>query len=196
MFVLRQAQHERVGAESGADRAQRQAGQFPARLVEMHGLDPDPQRDEFVGKAHLLVKLQRARMHGHGARGLAGAAVAVDDAKRHAMAGQPQGEHEAGRAGADDQDLGGVHLNSIGQLFSIAQKMDPKMTMSRTWRDISVFLTHVTTPQIPRSNSLMPVLARVLASTRLTITAQYREYLPSSEGRLPDTTTEPAGTRP
>ena len=36
-----------------------------------------------------------------------------------------------------------------------------------------------------RSSSLMPVLARVCASTRLTITAQYRLYLPSADGRLP-----------
>ena len=47
-----------------------------------------------------------------------------------------------------------------------------------------------------RSSSLMLVLARVCASTFLTITAQYRLYLPSAEGRLPLTTTEPAGTRP
>ncbi len=50
--------------------------------------------------------------------------------------------------------------------------------------------------QMPRSSSLMPVLARVLASTCLTMTAQYRLYLPSLEGSEPDTTTEPAGTRP
>ena len=47
-----------------------------------------------------------------------------------------------------------------------------------------------------RSRSLMLVLARVCASTRLTITAQYRLYLPSALGRLPLTTTEPAGMRP
>ncbi|MPN31917.1 hypothetical protein SDC9_179392 [bioreactor metagenome] len=47
-----------------------------------------------------------------------------------------------------------------------------------------------------RSRSLIAVLARVWASTFLTMTAQYRLYLPSAEGRLPGTTTEPAGTRP
>ncbi len=47
-----------------------------------------------------------------------------------------------------------------------------------------------------RNSSLMLVLARVRASTCLTITAQYRWQLPSPEGRLPATTTEPAGTRP
>ena len=47
-----------------------------------------------------------------------------------------------------------------------------------------------------RRSSLIEVFARVCASTRLTITAQYSEYLPSAEGRLPGTTTAPAGTRP
>jgi len=50
--------------------------------------------------------------------------------------------------------------------------------------------------QAPRSSSLMPVLARVCASTFFTITAQYRLYLPQAEGRLPGTTTAPEGTRP
>ena len=41
----------------------------------------------------------------------------------------------------------------------------------------------------------MLVLTRVCASTCFTITAQYRPYLPSGEGRVPGTTTDPAGTR-
>ena len=47
-----------------------------------------------------------------------------------------------------------------------------------------------------RSSSLIEVLLRVLASTCLTITAAYSEYLPSAEGSWPETTTLPAGTRP
>ena len=47
-----------------------------------------------------------------------------------------------------------------------------------------------------RSSSLIDVLARVCASTRLTMTAHDSEYLPSDDGRLPGTTTEPDGTRP
>ena len=47
-----------------------------------------------------------------------------------------------------------------------------------------------------RKRSLMLVFERVCASTRFTMTAQYRLYLPSALGRLPLTTTEPAGTRP
>ena len=42
----------------------------------------------------------------------------------------------------------------------------------------------------------MDVFARVCASTRLTMTAHDSEYLPSDEGRLPGTTTDPDGTLP
>ena len=45
-------------------------------------------------------------------------------------------------------------------------------------------------------SSFKLVLARVCASTRLTITAQYKLWLPSALGKLPETTTEPAGMRP
>ncbi len=50
--------------------------------------------------------------------------------------------------------------------------------------------------QLSRKRSLMAVLARVCASTRLTMTAQYMLYFPLESGRLPGTTTEPDGTRP
>ena len=42
----------------------------------------------------------------------------------------------------------------------------------------------------------MLVFARVRASTRFTMTAQYRWQRPSLDGRLPATTTEPGGIRP
>ena len=48
----------------------------------------------------------------------------------------------------------------------------------------------------PRSRSLIDVLARVFASTCLTITAQYSECVPSFEGNWPDTTTLYGGTEP
>src|ERR1041384_3061150 len=51
-------------------------------------------------------------------------------------------------------------------------------------------------PQSPRSSSFRLVLARVFASTFLTMTAQYRPQLLSGEGKLPETTNEPAGARP
>src|SRR5690606_41923886 len=50
--------------------------------------------------------------------------------------------------------------------------------------------------QSPRSSSLMLVFSRVAAVTRLTITAQYRLWLPSAAGSEPLTTTEPGGIRP
>src|SRR5690606_11960099 len=51
-------------------------------------------------------------------------------------------------------------------------------------------------PASPRSRSLTEVLARVRASTRLTITAQYSECEPSAAGSCPDTTTLYGGMRP
>ncbi|MNT19518.1 hypothetical protein D3C72_1547800 [compost metagenome] len=109
MLVLRQAQHERVGAQTLADLAQRQFHQLLAAFVDVHGIDLDAQADQLVGKAQLLVKLQGARMHGHGPRRLARTAVLVDDAAIDAMARQAQGKHEAGRTGADDQDGRCIH---------------------------------------------------------------------------------------
>ncbi len=47
-----------------------------------------------------------------------------------------------------------------------------------------------------RSRSLIEVLARVCASTRLTMTAQASAQRLSAEGSVPGTTTEPAGIRP
>src|SRR5690348_3536061 len=47
-----------------------------------------------------------------------------------------------------------------------------------------------------RKSSLMLVLPRVFSSTCLTMIAAYRLWLPSFAGRLPATTTLPAGTRP
>ena len=47
-----------------------------------------------------------------------------------------------------------------------------------------------------RSSSLIEVFARVAASTRFTMTAHAREWVPSLAGRLPGTTTDPDGTRP
>src|SRR3954453_9721694 len=60
-------------------------------------------------------------------------------------------------------------------------------------RHVVTTVTTVTVSHGILSNSLILVLARVLASTCLTMTAQYRLYFPSPDGRLPETTTEPGG---
>ena len=51
-------------------------------------------------------------------------------------------------------------------------------------------------PNESLSNSFKLTLLRVLASTCLTMQAQYRLYLPSVLGKLPATTTDPLGIRP
>ena len=63
--------------------------------------------------------------------------------------------------------------------------------------DPMTFAAEPERPQsVPRSSSLMPTFARVCASTRFTITAQYSEYRPFEAGSEPGTTTAPAGMRP
>jgi hypothetical protein len=97
VVVLREGQHEGVGAQAFADILQGQLDDVLAMFAQMDGLDPDALVDHHLGKAHLAVELQRARMHGHRPRSLSRTAGPVDDAHGHAMARQTYGEHQAGR---------------------------------------------------------------------------------------------------
>ena len=79
----------------------------------------------------------------------------------------------------------GVRWSSNSDASRPASRMPAISASDLRWTDIR-----------RRSSSLMLVFARVFASTCLTMTAQYRLWLPSAAGRLPATTTLPAGTRP
>ncbi|VVO38618.1 hypothetical protein PS718_05588 [Pseudomonas fluorescens] len=109
MLVLREYFDERVGRQALADAVQRQ-------LCDRFAIDPEVCRRDLMTVAHdglgqvqLPIQLQRSRLHrqrpGSGARcgGL------VDDAHLHAQFAQPQGQHQPGGAGADDQDIAAVH---------------------------------------------------------------------------------------
>jgi hypothetical protein len=112
VVVLGQAERERERAQALAEVLERDPRRLLAVLAQVDGLQLDAERHGFVGEPELLVELQRPRLHDHGPRRLAGAIIFVDDAKWNAMAGQTQGQHEAGRSGADDEDLGGKHGRS------------------------------------------------------------------------------------
>src|SRR3546814_15149581 len=73
---------------------------------------------------------------------------------------------------------------------------DPRV--SHAWRPATPAGSHACAIQSakPRSSSLIEVFDRVLASTCLTITAQYSECEPSFDGSWPDTTTLYGGTEP
>ena len=73
---------------------------------------------------------------------------------------------------------------------------DADATNAKAYDDPVFWCRLLETPFDETRQQLIEVLDRVWASTRLTITAHARLYLPSADGRLPGTTTEPDGTLP
>ena len=65
-------------------------------------IELDAVADDFVGDAELAVELERAGVDDEGAGGGARLGDFVDDANADAEAREPEGEVEAGGAGADD----------------------------------------------------------------------------------------------
>ena len=104
--VLRQREGEGVAAEALAEGAE--VGSLRRRLpacVRLMRLDPQTGRQYVVDDAELPVKLQRARLHRKRPRRLARAGIHVDDADVDAEPRQPERQSEAGRPGADDENL-------------------------------------------------------------------------------------------
>ena len=64
-----------------------------------------PTIDDRIREADLAVQLERARLHGERARRRARPCRLVDDPDAHAQPRQPQGQHQPGRPGADDEDV-------------------------------------------------------------------------------------------
>ena len=73
--------------------------------------------DHLVGKTELAVELQGPRLHCQRSRGRAGFGRSVDDAHPDAEPGEPESEREAGRSGADDENLG-VHPGKLTPVAS------------------------------------------------------------------------------
>ena len=107
VLVLREDEHEGEGAEALAESPRstwRPCLPLTQRLTASTWIAA---RDDFVGDAELAVELERAGVDDEGARGRARFGGFVDDADADAEPGEPEGEDEAGGAGADDQHLGG-----------------------------------------------------------------------------------------
>jgi hypothetical protein len=86
--------------------------------------------DDGVVEEDLAVELERARLDGEGARRGAGAWRLVDDADFDAELGQPEGEHEAGRSGADDQN-GLLHAYGSPRSFSRICRRGSRVTVRK-----------------------------------------------------------------
>ena len=65
-----------------------------------------PERERPIDDAQVRVDLEGAGLHAERPRLARRPGMAVDDHRAHAAAGELVGEHQAGGAGADDQDVG------------------------------------------------------------------------------------------
>ena len=111
-LVLGDHQRVRVGRGQPVERD----GQQPAGAVaDGEPGDRDAAGDQLLGGAQLVQHLQGAGVHDGGAGGVGALGQPVEDDEVDAGGGEGDGEREAGRAGADDGDLGaggqsgGVH---------------------------------------------------------------------------------------
>ena len=106
-LVVVLAEHEDVGVGRDRPCRRRRAGRGPCAGPAPRGCAGAAlaELQRALDDAELRVDLQRAGLDAEraGLRGRSG--VAVDDLDAHAAAHELVGEHEAGRAGADDQDV-------------------------------------------------------------------------------------------
>ena len=106
MLVLRKDQHVRKRADASAHVAEHGVRHRLAGRPEIDGAHRPSSRDDRVCEADLAVQLERARLHGQRARRRPGLRRLVDDPHAHAQPRQPQGQHQARRPRADDEDVG------------------------------------------------------------------------------------------
>jgi hypothetical protein len=66
-----------------------------------------------IGKSHLLVQLERARLDRERARRRPWLRGLVNDPDAHTESRQPEGQHQAGRAGADYQNVKNAGIRDL-----------------------------------------------------------------------------------
>jgi hypothetical protein len=105
VVVLAEHQDVRIGAQALADVAERQPGAEPGVGPQVDRIAFAAERDRLVDDAEPRVDLERARVDGDRARLLRGPGMAVDDVDADAAPRELAGEHQAGRARADDEHV-------------------------------------------------------------------------------------------
>jgi hypothetical protein len=113
MFVLRKDMQERIPREILAHRSEVEMD-FPFALhPQIHRGNLVSCLEHRIGEIELTVKLERARMHRQRPRGGSGRGGLVDDAAGDAHLRQPQGQHQSGGPGADNQDVAFFHRHIL-----------------------------------------------------------------------------------
>jgi hypothetical protein len=109
VLVLRKNQRIRKRAKTFAHVPEDDVGRLLARHPEIRGRHLSAAFGNGVREAELTIQFERSCLHGQRARGRSRLRRLVDDADARAQARQPQGQHQARRAGADDEDIGVRH---------------------------------------------------------------------------------------
>ncbi len=73
---------------------------------KIHGGDLVAAVNDGLRKSELLIELKRAPLNRQRTRCGTGSREPVDDPDAHAESGEPQGQHQARRTCANDQDIG------------------------------------------------------------------------------------------
>ena len=109
VVVLAKDEDERIGGQGATGLAQWHARHLAPLRPYVRARAAFAELERAFHEAELRIDLQRARLHAERPRLARRARVPVDDERAHATAAELVGEHQAGWAGADDQDVG-VHL--------------------------------------------------------------------------------------
>src|SRR5579862_367908 len=121
MLVLWKDDRIREWADTAAHIAKHDVSFFFARHPEIRCDDFSPALDDGVSQIHLTIQFKRARLHRQRARGGPRLLGLVDDSHAHAHTCQPQGQYQAGRPGADDQNVGVADWGCISHLKTLSR---------------------------------------------------------------------------
>jgi hypothetical protein len=108
VVVLAEDQHERIRRHATPGLAQRDARHLASLRPQVGTGAALAELERPLDDAEPGVDLQRARLHAKRPRLARRPGMPVDDQRTHASPSELVGQHQPGRAGSDDQDIG-VH---------------------------------------------------------------------------------------
>ena len=120
MLVLRKDQSIRERAEARTHSAEDGACNLLTGYPEIRGGDRPSALDDRVSEADLLVQFERACLHGKCARRGPRLRRLIDDPDTDAQPRQPQGQHQARRPCANNEDVGVTNRRCIHRLRSFS----------------------------------------------------------------------------
>src|SRR5256885_5622769 len=132
VLVLRIDESVGIRAERGAERAELDMPRSPSTRPEIRGGKLETRLDHLVGESELAIELQGPHLDGESPGGRAWLLRLVDDADANAKSREPDREHEPGRSGSDDEDLG-VHTRLLLVHFALQVATSAHGATTRRW---------------------------------------------------------------